>query len=78
MNWLMDILSSTSQKTGREWQDSLLEIIQAINKNNEPLEPLFTNFDREDEEGTYQYVLVSYRIEDAEQVGLVDPSEEEE
>jgi hypothetical protein len=39
---------------------------------------LFTNAGREDEEGTYQYVLVSYRIEDAGQFGLVDPSEEEE
>jgi DNA-binding transcriptional ArsR family regulator len=74
----VDIISSTSQKTGREWQESLLAIIQAINKNSEPLEPLFTNAGREDEEGTYQYVLVSYRIEDAEQFGLVDPSEEEE
>jgi DNA-binding transcriptional ArsR family regulator len=74
----IDIVSSTSRKTGREWQESLLAIIQAINKDSEPLEPLLTNAGREDEEGTYQYVLVSYRIEDAEQLGLIDPSEEEE
>jgi DNA-binding transcriptional ArsR family regulator len=78
MPFHVDIMSSTSQKTGKEWQESLTGIIQAINKNSEPLEPLFTNDDREDKEGTYQYVLVSYRIEDAEQLGLVDPSEDEE
>jgi hypothetical protein len=48
-----------------------------MNKDSEPIEPFMTA-GREDEEGTYQYVLVSYRIEDAEQLGLVDPSEEEE
>jgi DNA-binding transcriptional ArsR family regulator len=74
----VSITSSTSQKTGREWQDSLLAIIQAIDKDSGPIEPFMTSDGREDEEGTYQYVLVSYRIEDAEQLGLVDPSEEEE
>jgi DNA-binding transcriptional ArsR family regulator len=78
MPFHVDIISSTSQKTGREWQESLLAIIQAINKDSEPIENLLTKADREDEEGTYQYVLVSYRIEDAERLGLIDPSEEDE
>jgi DNA-binding transcriptional ArsR family regulator len=73
----VDVASSTSRKTGREWQESLGAIIQAINKSEEPVN-WFRSEDRDDVEGTYQYVLISYRIEDAEQLGLVDPSEEDE
>lgn len=69
--------SATSWETGREWQHTLNRILQAINGSEEPLEPRVPDDGREDEEGTYQYVIVSYRIEDAEKLGLLDPSEEE-
>ncbi|TJY41796.1 helix-turn-helix transcriptional regulator [Cohnella pontilimi] len=70
----VDFISSTSRKTGREWRESLGALIQKMNKSEESVD-LFESDDRDEVEGTYQYVLISYRIEDAEELGLVDPSE---
>jgi hypothetical protein len=35
-------------------------------------------FEEENEKGTYQYVLISYRIEDAQRLGLIPPYGDEE
>jgi DNA-binding transcriptional ArsR family regulator len=74
----VSIESSNSQQTGREWQETLAGIIQVWRKDSEPLEPWLPDDGREDEEGSYKYVLLSYRIEDAEQLGLIDPLEDDE
>ncbi|MBW5447370.1 helix-turn-helix domain-containing protein [Cohnella sp. CFH 77786] len=74
-------VSGVSERmTSRAWQKSMKMIIESIDKEGESLEPWpEPPIDgREDEEGTYQYVLISYRVEDAEQLALIDESEEEE
>lgn len=73
----VDVINADSRSTGREWQETLIRIIQAINKTDAPMETMFPSDGREDEMGSYHYVVVSYRVEDAEKLGLVYPPEEE-
>ncbi|WP_051318434.1 winged helix-turn-helix domain-containing protein [Cohnella thermotolerans] len=72
------VTSATSRVTGKEWEESLSRLIQSITRSEAPPDPMFPSDGREDEVGSYQYVLVSYRIEDAERLGLLDASENEE
>lgn len=73
----VNVINVDSRCTGREWQESMDRIIQAINNTQEPIERALPSDGREDETGSYHYVVVSYRIEDAEKLGLIDPLEEE-
>nr|WP_221626692.1 winged helix-turn-helix domain-containing protein [Cohnella lubricantis] len=73
----VNVLNVDSRCTGREWQESMDRIVQAINNTQEPIERKWASDGREDEIGSYHYVVVSYRIEDAEKLGLIEPSEEE-
>jgi DNA-binding transcriptional ArsR family regulator len=76
----VSIDSATERITSREWHNSIKSIMESMGKEGKTLEPWpEPPIDgREDEEGTYQYVLVSYRIEDAEELELIESSEEEE
>lgn len=73
----VNVINVDTSCTGREWQESMDRVIQAINNTQEPIERTWPTDGREDEAGSYHYVIVSYRVEDAEKLGLIDPSEEE-
>jgi DNA-binding transcriptional ArsR family regulator len=66
------INSGTDRMTGKEWRKLNEKVSKVLGKSEEdeewPQVPLDT---RDDEEGTYQYVLISYKIEDAEKLGII-------
>ncbi|EIT85659.1 hypothetical protein A374_07479 [Fictibacillus macauensis ZFHKF-1] len=66
-----DISSVSDRLTAQEWADSIPKIIQMIAKKDENTIPLPSRTFTEEEgkeQGTYQYVLLSYRLEDVEHV----------
>lgn len=77
----ISINSSSKRMTGKEWWQSLQQIMKTMmSKQNEeqwPELPIKTTQEEEEREGTYQYVLISYRIEDAEELGLIDADSDE-
>jgi DNA-binding transcriptional ArsR family regulator len=76
----VSIGSVSDRMTSREWQNSIQSILESMGKESKSLEPWpEPPIDgREDDEGTYQYVMISYRIEDAEELELIESSEEED
>lgn len=69
----VSINTGSDRMTGKEWRklnEKLSKVMGNIQDDEEwPQVPL----DEKDEEvGTYQYLLVSYRIEDAEKLGIID------
>ena len=70
----VSIDTSSSKMTSREWRKTIEPIMKAMGKNEDMQEtwPEIPKDVRDDEEGTYQYVLISYRIEDAEALGLIE------
>lgn len=80
----LSINSQSEYITAKEWMESLRRVHQAWSKEGEEItqwpDPDFPYpFDEdENEKGTYQYVLISYRIEDAQKLGLIPPYGEEE
>ncbi|MFD1433410.1 ArsR/SmtB family transcription factor [Kroppenstedtia eburnea] len=79
----LTIDSNTEYITAKEWMESLRRVHQAWLKEGEEItqwpDPDFPYpFGDENEKGTYQYVLISYRIEDAQQLGLIPPYGDEE
>ena len=62
--------SATERKTGREWRQSLEYVMKAMAPKSfdQSSWPELPDDDRDKEEGTYQYVLVSYRIEDQDEL----------
>lgn len=74
----VSIDTSSSKMTGQEWRESIEPIMKAMGKNKDIQDPwpeIPTDV-RDDEEGTFQYVLISYRVEDAEQLGLIKSEED--
>jgi DNA-binding transcriptional ArsR family regulator len=66
------INSGTDRMTGKEWRKLNEKISKAMGNVEEDEEwPQIPLNAKDDEEGTYQYVLVSYRIEDAEDLGII-------
>ncbi len=74
------INSSTDRMTGIEWRKTMEPIMQAMGKNRMDKEPLpeLPPQESDEEEATYQYVLISYKIEDADKLGLISPTEDSE
>ncbi len=62
--------SATERKTGRQWRESIEPIMKAMAPKSfeESAWPELPDDERDDEEGTYQYVLVSYRLEDTDEL----------
>lgn len=74
------INSGTERMTELEWQRSIDRIMKTMGKETEDKEawPEVPYNTTDDEEGTYQYVLVTYKIEDAEQLGVVEQDNNED
>ncbi|MDN4524559.1 ArsR/SmtB family transcription factor [Fictibacillus fluitans] len=81
MPYHVTINSSSDRMTAKEWRESFPAIMKALGKNEkkdyEWPERSFTSEEEANKVGTYQYVLLSYRIEDAEELGVVTENEEE-
>ncbi|KAA0547688.1 helix-turn-helix transcriptional regulator [Bacillus sp. BGMRC 2118] len=73
----VSIDSTSHQKTARQWRESLGPILNAMDGEQREW-PEIPQDARDDEKGTYQYVLISYCVEDATKLGLVDESEKEQ
>ncbi|MGG2065883.1 ArsR/SmtB family transcription factor [Bacillus sp. S14(2024)] len=72
-------INSTSERmTTREWRKSIEPIMKAMGteKNDEPWPEILPSED-DDKEGTYQYILITYKIEDAEMLDLIESNEGE-
>lgn len=76
---LSTIVTSHYQTAG-EWKQSISNVANLLSKarNDEhPSDEEIVNMDEDpDEKGTYQYILISYRHEDAERLGLIRDLEE--
>lgn len=80
----ISINSISSRMTAKDWRESLEPMMNVIlNKNRDQPEqwPDFDygkiNPEEEKEVGTYQYMIISYRTEDAMKLGLIEPDEDE-
>jgi DNA-binding transcriptional ArsR family regulator len=75
----VSIDTSSSKMTARDWRKSIEPIMKAMGKNDIDQNewPELPKDVRDDEEGTYQYFLISYRIEDAEELGLIESDEKD-
>lgn len=77
----ISINSSTDRMTGKEWRQSLQQMMKSVGKEKDdeawPELPMELTKDEVEQEGTYQHVIISYRIEDAEALGLI-PSDSDE
>ncbi|SFF02760.1 Helix-turn-helix domain-containing protein [Bacillus sp. OV194] len=78
------INSSSDRMTAKEWQESFPPIMKALGKKDKkefdwPKRPgkKILSEEEANKVGTYQYVLISYRIEDAEELGIVTETEED-
>lgn len=71
------INSSTSTKTTKEWRESIEPIMRKIGGDEGDEERLIPIPEDEnpDEEGVYQYIVISYKIGDAQRLGLIDSDE---
>lgn len=71
----------SDRTTGKEWSmvfDKMLKAMGKLNEDDPGAKPhVHLTPEEEEEIGTYQYVLLSYRIEDAEKLGLMDPENED-
>lgn len=76
----VSIDSATDQKTARQWRESLGPIMDAMdNKQGQQREwPEILPDVRDEEVGTYQYILISYCVEDAAKLGILATNEKEE
>jgi DNA-binding transcriptional ArsR family regulator len=73
MPYQITINTGSERLTSREWRKSIEKMLKAMAAHpvdDEPW-PQVPEDGREDEVGTYEYILISYRIEDAERVGAV-------
>lgn len=76
----VSINSLSRRMTAKEWVNSLPFIMKAMDENNPDISDAGWPADLPrpeygDEVGTYQYVLLSYRVEDAQNAGILDPLE---
>ncbi|MFD3450557.1 helix-turn-helix domain-containing protein [Microbacteriaceae bacterium 4G12] len=73
----VSIDSTSKRMTLREWRESIGPIMKTIRKkkSDEPW-PEIPPSEDDDKEGTYQYVILSYKIEDAEALGLIEDNED--
>lgn len=72
-------INSTSERlTAKEWRKSIEPIMKAMGKKTLDEEP-WPDFstDDNDEMGTYEYILITYRMEDAAELGMLPESDEE-
>lgn len=74
--------TSSDTMTAKEWRQSLKKIAKATIHDSEKFEwedSILEQMSEEDQnkKGTYQYILLSYRIEDAEQNGIFTLSNED-
>jgi DNA-binding transcriptional ArsR family regulator len=78
----ISINRATARMTADEWRESNIKLIEALRRaegDDTPFpEEMKIKLTPEEakEEGTYHYLLLSYRIEDALKLGLVDDDEE--
>lgn len=79
MPYHVSINSASERMTAKEWRKSIEPIMKAIGKRVDDGAPWpdFSN-DDDDEMGTYEYILISYRMEDAVQLGVLDDADEQE
>lgn len=83
MPYHVSIHSSSDRMTAQQWYDSFPGIMKALGKKETkdhdwPVRPGKEPLSEEEANkvGTYQYVLLSYKIEDAEDLGIVTESSE--
>ncbi|WP_409295829.1 helix-turn-helix domain-containing protein [Peribacillus sp. SCS-26] len=76
----VSINSGTDRITGRQWRRSMETIIETIGGEKLKIDewPELPPHESDSETGTYQYVLISYKIEDADKLGLILPEEDED
>ncbi|WHY73599.1 ArsR/SmtB family transcription factor [Fictibacillus enclensis] len=81
MPYQVTINSSSDRMTAKEWRESFPVIMKALGKKDKKdydwPERSYPSEEEANKVGTYQYVLLSYRIEDAEELGIVTENEEE-
>ncbi|MDM5198019.1 helix-turn-helix domain-containing protein [Fictibacillus enclensis] len=81
MPYHVTINSSSDRMTAKEWLESFPVIMKALGKKDKKdydwPERSYPSEEEANKVGTYQYVLLSYRIEDAEELGIVTENEEE-
>lgn len=72
---------SSGRMTGQQWRRANALVLKTIGdasgENSNPPEGFFpeVTHDEDEEEGTYQHIIISYRIEDAIKLGLIDSEE---
>ncbi|MFC4619909.1 ArsR/SmtB family transcription factor [Camelliibacillus cellulosilyticus] len=72
----------STRSTAKEWHAFFGKLLKAMGKleEGEPLPelPRTLSIEEENEKGSYEYILLSYRIEDAEKLGLIGWDGEDE
>lgn len=73
---------STIRMSAKEWQDANIEILDALRKAEGDQVPFPKELrvkmtpEEEEEIGSYHYFIISYRIEDAQKLGLIEDKED--
>lgn len=80
----ISINSMSSRMTAKEWRESFEPMMKVIMDKNKDHTEQWPEFDygkidpeEEKEVGTYQYVIISYRTEDAMKLGLIESDDDE-
>ncbi|MGD7008635.1 ArsR/SmtB family transcription factor [Metabacillus sp. 84] len=79
MPYHVNFSSSSRRMTAKQWRETTAGLISALGVKRESEEPIHQPFKSDEEaekSGTYQYVLISYRIEDAEELGFIEEKED--